>query len=68
VKPEQRELLRVRAARNGRSIESELRHILEEALAQESRAEISLAEISLAESIRRCFEPLGFIYDLPSHP
>ncbi len=55
----QKEQLRVRAARHGRSMESELRHILAEALAQDA-----VAEMTLAERIRRRFEPLGGL-DLP---
>jgi plasmid stability protein len=49
-----KERLRVRAARNGRSIEAELRHILNETLAAERSR-----EPNLAEAIRRRFAPLG---------
>ena len=54
VDPALKEELRVRAARHGRSMEAELRHILKEALGGEKRA-----ELNLAEAIRRRFAPLG---------
>jgi plasmid stability protein len=57
-----KERLRMRAARNGRSMESELRHILTETLAPESSR-----EPNLAEAIRRRFAPLGGV-DLDPHP
>lgn len=57
-----KERLRVRAARNGRSMEAELRHILTETLAAESSR-----EPNLAEAIRRRFAPLGGV-DLDPHP
>ena len=57
-----KERLRVRAARHGRSMEAELRHILGEAL--ESGLE---HEPSLAEAIRRRFAPLGGV-ELEPHP
>jgi plasmid stability protein len=57
-----KERLRVRAARNGRSMEAELRHILAETLASESSR-----EPNLAEAIRRRFAPLGGV-DLDPHP
>ena len=63
VRSAQKEQLRIRAARNGRSMESELRHILNEALAGEQED-----SVSLAEAIRRRFHPLGGMEDLPSHP
>jgi len=63
VRAAQKEQLRVRAALNGRSMESELRHILTEALAKDREH-----TDSLAEAIRRRFEPLGGVEDLPSHP
>jgi plasmid stability protein len=63
IKASQKEQLRVRAARNGRSMESELRNILDAALAEDQEE-----KISLAEAIRRRFQPLGGIDDLPSHP
>ena len=57
-----KERLRVRAARNGRSMEAELRQILSDTLAPESSR-----EPNLAEAIRRRFAPLGGI-DLEPHP
>ena len=57
-----KERLRVRAARNGRSMEAELRHILDETLAEEPRR-----EPNLAEAIRRRFAPLGGV-ELEPHP
>jgi antitoxin FitA len=62
VDPVVKERLRVRAARNGRSMEAELRHILSEILATESRP-----EPNLADAIRRRFAPLGGV-DLDPHP
>jgi plasmid stability protein len=57
-----RERLRVRAARNGRSMEAELRQILKETLtADKSR------EPDLAEAIRRRFAPFGGV-ELELHP
>ena len=64
VDPELREALRVRAARHGRSMEAELRHILKEALGGEKRR----AEPNLAEAIRRRFLPLGGADELEPHP
>src|SRR5580658_8345768 len=64
VDPELREELRVRAARNGRSMEAELRHILKEALGAEKRR----PEPNLAEAIRRRFLPLGGIDEIEPHP
>ncbi len=54
--------LRVRAARNGRSMEAELRHILSDTLAadREDRP-------NLAEAIQRRFAPFGGV-DLEPHP
>jgi plasmid stability protein len=46
--------LRVRAARHGRSMEDELRHILRTVL-----AETHAQPTNLADAIRRRFEPLG---------
>jgi len=46
--------LRVRAARHGRSIEDEVRHILRTAL-----AEAPAQPTNLAKAIRRRFAPLG---------
>ena len=57
-----KERLRVRAARNGRSMEAELRQILSDTLASESGR-----EPNLAEAIRRRFAPLGGV-DLDPHP
>jgi plasmid stability protein len=57
-----KERLRVRAARNGRSMEAELRQILSETLAAESGS-----EVNLAAAIRRRFAPLGGV-DLDPHP
>jgi plasmid stability protein len=58
-----KERLRMRAARNGRSVESELRHILSAALgAKEKR------ETNLAEAIRRRFLPFGGVDQLEPHP
>jgi plasmid stability protein len=58
-----KERLRVRAARNGRSMEAELRAIVTEAIGGE-RAH----EPNLAEAIRRRFEPFGGVDDLEPHP
>ena len=49
-----KERLRVRAARNGRSMEEEVRMILRAAVAEERNR-----ERSLAESIHELFAPLG---------
>ena len=57
-----KENLRVRAARNGRSMEAEVRSILAETLAQPTHA-----EPDLAEAIRRRFAPLGGL-ELEPHP
>jgi antitoxin FitA len=46
--------LRVRAARNGRSMEEEARQVLTTALAEEPKR-----PLNLAEAIRSLFEPLG---------
>jgi plasmid stability protein len=58
-----KERLRMRAARNGRSMESELRHILSTALGAEEER-----ETNLAEAIRRRFLPFGGVDQLESHP
>lgn len=58
-----KERLRMRAARNGRSMESELRHILSDALTGEKNR-----GINLAESIRRRFAPFGGVGDLEPQP
>jgi len=57
-----KERLRVRAARNGRSMEAELRHILWEAVGEEE------ANSNLAEAIRRRFLPFGGVDELKPHP
>jgi plasmid stability protein len=49
-----KERLRVRAARQGRSMEDEARSILRTALAQDTKT-----TRNLAQAIRRRFEPLG---------
>ena len=64
VDPALKEELRVRAARHGRSMEAELRHILKEALGGEKQR----AEPNLAEAIRRRFLPLGGADELEPHP
>jgi antitoxin FitA len=63
VDPRLKERLRVRAARNGRSMEAELRHILGETLGREATDR----EPNLAEAIRRRFAPLGGV-ELAPHP
>ena len=62
VDPELREQLR--AARHGRSMEDELRHILKEALGAEKRP----PEPNLAEAIRQRFVPLGGADEIEPHP
>lgn len=62
VDPSLKERLRVRAARNGRSMEAELRHILSGTLGREKDR-----ELNLADAIRRRFEPLGGA-ELAPHP
>ena len=64
VEPEVKERLRLRAARHGRSMESELRHILRDVLTAEERG----AERNLADAIHRRFKPLGGADDIESHP
>jgi plasmid stability protein len=59
-----KERLRVRAARNGRSMEAELRHILSEALGTERKHRPP----NLADAIRRRFLPLGGADELEPHP
>jgi antitoxin FitA len=54
--------LRVRASRNGRSMEEEARQILKAALSKKS-----VPEPNLVESIRRIVDPLGGI-ELPEIP
>jgi plasmid stability protein len=62
VEPALKERLRVRAARNGRSMEAELRHILSTALRGEKDR-----EINLAEAIRRRLLPFGGV-EIEPHP
>jgi antitoxin FitA len=62
IEPALKERLRVRAARNGRSMEAELQHILDTTLRG-----VSNREINLAEAIRRRFLPLGGV-ELEPHP
>jgi len=59
-----KEELRVRAARNGRSMEAELRHILSEALGGQKRNR----EPNLADAIRRRFLPFGGVDEIVEHP
>jgi plasmid stability protein len=63
VEPAVKEQLRVRAARNGRSMEAELRAIVTDAVGGERGR-----ETNLAEAIRRRFEPFGGVEDLEPHP
>ena len=62
VDPALEERLRLRAARNGRSVEAELRCILSATLGKERNP-----GVDLAEAIRRRFLPLGGI-ELELHP
>jgi plasmid stability protein len=62
VEPALKERLRIRAARNGRSMEAELRQILSTTLSGERKS-----EVNLAEAIRRRFLPLGGL-ELEAHP
>lgn len=65
VDPEVQKRLRVRAALNGRSMEAELRQILEDAVGASPlpKAETGL---DLAEAIRRRFAPFGGVeLDIP---
>lgn len=55
VDPEVQKRLRVRAAQNGRSMEAELRQIIQDAVSSGAETE----ETNLAEAIRRIFAPLG---------
>jgi plasmid stability protein len=63
IEPAIKEQLRVRAARNGRSMEAEMRAILAEAMGSQHDR-----EPNLAEAIRRRFEPFGGVDDLEPHP
>ena len=58
-----KERLRVRAAHNGRSMEAELRQILQDTLTAEKSD-----ELDLAAAIRRRFLPFGGVDDLIAHP
>jgi antitoxin FitA len=58
-----KEQLRVRAARNGRSMEAELRAIVIETISDKGSR-----HTNLAEAIRRRFEPFGGVDDLELHP
>ena len=62
VDPALKEQLRVRAARNGRSMEAELRHILRTALGVDRKR-----EANLADAIRFRFLPFGGV-DIEPHP
>lgn len=62
VDPVLKAKLRVRAAQHGRSMEAELRHILNDVLEDQGRA-----ERNLAEAIRKRFAPLGGV-ELEPHP
>lgn len=62
VDPALKERLRVRAARNGRSMEAELRRILSDLLVDDRGN-----ELNLAEAIRRRMAPLGGV-DLEPFP
>jgi antitoxin FitA len=55
--------LRVRAARNRRSLEAEVRAIVTEAVGHDAGE-----DVNLAEAIRRRFAPFGGVDDLPPHP
>ncbi|HEX3952450.1 MAG TPA: Arc family DNA-binding protein [Stellaceae bacterium] len=62
VAPELKQLLRLRAARNGHSMEAELRQILKDSLRNEAAA----PELDLGEAIRRRFAPFGGVeLDIP---
>ena len=59
VDPALRQKLRMRAAANGRSMEAEMRAILQASLASDD-----LPDIGLAEATRRLFAPFGGV-ELP---
>jgi plasmid stability protein len=63
VAPAVKDKLRVRAARNGRSMEAELRAILSDAVGSDQTR-----DCNLAEAIRRRFAPFGGVDDLEPHP
>lgn len=62
VEPTLKETLRVRAARNGRSMEAELREIVRNALKDDMAP-----EEDLYTAIRKVVEPYGG-FDIPEHP
>lgn len=63
IPDDDKEALRVRAARHGRSMEAELRAIIHE-VAREGRDE---DEMGLGSEIRQLFSDIGGV-DLPEHP
>ena len=63
VDPALKQRLRMRAARNGRSMAAELRHILNATVGGERNR-----EPNLAEAIRRRLMPFGGIDELEPHP
>ncbi len=62
IEPSVKKRLRVRAARSGRSMEAELRHIIGETVGGDR-----WREPNLAEAIRKRFEPFGGV-DLEPPP
>lgn len=62
VEPSVEDRLRVRAARNGRSMEAELRHIITDAVDGETAS-----QPNLADAIRRRFLPFGGADDIAPH-
>ncbi|HZZ63577.1 MAG TPA: Arc family DNA-binding protein [Roseiarcus sp.] len=62
IDPGVKERLRLRAARHGRSMEAELRAIINAAVHEDAAA-----APNLADAIRRRFAPLGGV-DLEAHP
>ncbi len=62
VPDEEKEALRVRAAKNGHSMEAELRQIIHEAVNQEAAP-----EEDLYTAIRRRVEPFGGV-EIPEQP
>ncbi len=62
VEPRLKETLRVRAAKNGRSMEAELREIVRTALKDDLQA-----DEDLFVAIRRHVDPVGGV-ELPEHP
>jgi len=65
VDPEVQKRLRVRAAENGRSMEAELRQIINDAVSGKTR---KAEEVNLAEAIRRRFAPYGGVELEPFPP